>query len=116
MLPVRLRFDPPTSLNDWKGCAMKYACTLLLSASVMVGCGGNSPLSPDAVSGSSQTASAAATGSSGARTPFFFPPIDPPDISCPSDAPQVRVSSYGLRIDVDFSEIKGAYAYEIQID
>jgi hypothetical protein len=45
----------------------------------------------------------------------FFPPINPTGISCPSDAPQIRVSSIGARMDIEFAEVTGAYAYEIEI-
>jgi hypothetical protein len=65
-------------------------------------------LSPDAITGGGQGTTAA----SGAPVT----PIDTSGVSCPSDAPQLRVGSLGLRMDIDFSEIKGAISYEIQIE
>ena len=38
------------------------------------------------------------------------------EISCPSDAPQIRIGSLGLRMDIDFSEVTGARADGIGID
>jgi hypothetical protein len=95
---------------------MKYAYALLLSASFLtVGCGSNSPLSPDAVSGLSPSLAASTKPASGVTSQAYFPPINPPGISCPSDAPQIRVGSLGRRMDIEFSEITGAYTYEIAI-
>lgn len=91
---------------------MKSSCVLLIFASVfIVGCAGSSPLSPD--SAPSARAVVSATPASAAQA--FFPPINPAEISCPSDAPQIRVGSLGLRLEIDFTEIKGTHAYEIQI-
>jgi hypothetical protein len=88
---------------------MKFSSALLIFASVfLVGCAGSSPLSPDATA-----RSLAATPASAAES--FFPPIGPAGISCPSDAPQLRVSSIGSRMDIEFSEVKGALEYEIEI-
>jgi len=94
---------------------MKSSLVLLLSASALVvGCAGSSPLAPDAASVSSPRSIAASSAGSGApRT--FLPPINPTGISCPSDAPQILVSSLNLRMDIEFSEVAGAYAYEIEI-
>ncbi len=93
---------------------MKSSLVLLSLASVfVVGCGGLSPIAPDAASAPGLTSSVSATDSGAARP--FFPPINPSGISCPSDAPQIAVSSFGLRMDIDFSEVAGANAYEIQI-
>ncbi|HLG54849.1 MAG TPA: hypothetical protein VI485_05935 [Vicinamibacterales bacterium] len=96
---------------------MKYAYALLVSASfLLVGCGSHSPLSPDAVSGLSPGLAASTRPAPGVTAQAYFPPINPPGISCPSDAPQIRVSSLGRRMDIEFSEITGAYTYEIAID
>jgi hypothetical protein len=94
---------------------MKFAYALVLSTSVvLVGCGSGSPLSPDTVSGVNRPLSSATTGSV-LQSQSFFPPINPIGISCPSDAPQLRVGSNGGRMDIEFSEVTGAYAYEIQM-
>jgi hypothetical protein len=88
---------------------MKFASVLLVFvSSLLVGCAGSSPLSPDATSVSSAS-------SVSATSQAFFPPIQPTGISCPSDAPQLRVSSFENRMDIEFSEVAGAYAYEIEI-
>jgi hypothetical protein len=93
---------------------MKSSFTLLTLASMLVvGCAGSSPLSPTAASPSRVTSLSASSGSADARP--FFPPINPVGISCPSDAPQILVGSLGTRLDVEFSEVAGAYAYEIEI-
>lgn len=93
---------------------MKSSCVLLIFASVLiVGCAGSSPLAPDSVSGSSARSAASATRGSGSQS--FFPPIDPVGISCPSDAPGLRASSIGARMDIEFAEVAGASAYEIEI-
>jgi hypothetical protein len=93
---------------------MKFSSVLLIFASVLVvGCAGTSPLSPDAASVSSGRSLASATPASAAQA--FFPPIEPSGISCPSDAPQIRVSSFGARLDIEFSEVIGAYKYEVEI-
>jgi hypothetical protein len=92
---------------------MKFSSVLLIFASVLVvGCAGTSPLSPDAASSSGRSL-ASATPASAAQA--FFPPIEPAGISCPSDAPQLRVSSFGSRLDIEFSEVTGAYKYEVEI-
>jgi hypothetical protein len=94
---------------------MRFAYALVLSTSVvLVGCGSGSPLSPDTVSASSRQLSSVTTGSV-LRSQSFFPPINPLGISCPSDAPQLRVGSTGGRMDIEFSEVSGAHAYEIQV-
>jgi hypothetical protein len=91
---------------------MKSSLMLLLFASAFItGCAGSSPLAPDTASVPS--AKTNATGSSAPRT--FLPPINPAGISCPSDAPQVVVGSLATRLDIEFSEVAGAYAYEIEI-
>jgi hypothetical protein len=88
---------------------MKSSCVLLVLASVLVvGCAGSSPLAPDSVSGSNARSSASTSQS-------FFPPIDPVGISCPTDAPGLRASSIGARMDIEFAEVAGATAYEIEI-
>ena len=93
---------------------MKSSLALLVLGSVLaVGCGGGSPIAPDAASTASLKPTVAAASASGSRP--FFPPINPAGISCPSDAPQVAVTSIGMRMDIDFSEVAGAYAYEIVI-
>ena len=94
---------------------MKSLFVLLLSGSALVvGCAGSSPLAPDVTSASSPRSMAASSaGSSGPRT--FLPPINPANISCPSDAPQILVTSLNLRMDIEFSEVTGANAYEIEI-
>ena len=93
---------------------MKSSCVLLVLASVLVvGCAGSSPLAPDSVSGSNARSSASATRGSGSQS--FFPPIDPVGISCPTDAPGLRASSIGRRMDIEFAEVAGATAYEIEI-
>jgi hypothetical protein len=94
---------------------MKFAYALVLSTSVvLVGCGSGSPLSPDPVSGGNRSLSSVTTGAV-LQSQSFFPPINPIGISCPSDAPQLRVGSTGGRMDIEFSEVTGAYAYEIQV-
>ena len=94
---------------------MKSSFVLLLLASVLtVGCAGSSPLAADSVSlSSSRSIASASSGSSAPRA--FFPPIDPVGISCPSDAPQIAVGSVAMRLDIEFSEVTGARAYEIEI-
>ena len=94
---------------------MKSSLLLLIFASVLVvGCAGSSPLAPSAASLSSgSSVSANAPSSNGPRP--FFPPINPAGISCPSDAPQVMTGSLATRLDIDFSEVTGAHAYEIEI-
>ena len=93
---------------------MKSSCVLLIFASLLiVGCAGSSPLAPDSVSGSSARSSASATSASGSQS--FFPPINPVGIACPSDAPGLRASSIGARMDLEFAEVAGASAYEIEI-
>jgi hypothetical protein len=88
-------------------------------ALMTVACGANSPLAPGAVSRSSASLADAASTAGPSETvairQALFPPIDPPNISCPSDAPQIRVGSFGSRLDIDFSAIKGTIAYEIEI-
>jgi hypothetical protein len=94
---------------------MKSSFVLLLSASTLVvGCAGTSPLAPDAALASSPRPIAATSAGSGAPR-SFLPPINPAGISCPSDAPQIAVSSLGLRMDIEFSEVAGANTYEIEI-
>jgi len=91
---------------------MKSSLVLLVFASVLVvGCAGSSPLAPTAASLSSS--SSVSASSDGSRT--FFPPINPAGISCPSDAPQVLTGSLATRLDIEFSEVTGAYSYEIEI-
>ena len=91
---------------------MKSPLVLLIFASVLVvGCAGSSPLAPDTASVPGVKTNA--TGSSAPRP--FLPPINPAGISCPSDAPQVVLGSLATRLDIDFSEVAGAYAYEIEI-
>jgi hypothetical protein len=87
---------------------MKSSFALLMFASsLIVGCAGSSPTAPD---------SAAVVSATPASTSqAFFPPIDPAGVSCPSDAPQIWVGSLGNRMDIEFSEVSGAYAYEIEI-
>jgi hypothetical protein len=83
-----------------------------------VGCGSSNPIAPNSVGGSSSSLATAApaTPASGPSAPqALFPPIEPAGISCPSDAPQIRVGSLGSRMDIDFSDVKGASQYEIQI-
>jgi hypothetical protein len=93
---------------------MKSSFVLLTLASVLiVGCAGSSPLSPTAAAPSRVTSVAASSGSSDARP--FFPPINPAGISCPSDAPQLMLGSIAQRLDIEFSEVAGANAYEIEI-
>jgi hypothetical protein len=94
---------------------MKSLFVLLVSASALVvGCAGSSPLAPDVTSASSaRSIAASSAGSNGPRT--FLPPINPANISCPSDAPQIVVTSLNLRMDIEFSEVTGANAYEIEI-
>lgn len=94
---------------------MKSSLVLLLLASALVvGCAGSNPIAPDPASVSSVKDSATGVVGSGApRT--AFPPIGPEGISCPSDAPEIAVGSLGLRLDVDYSPVAGAYAYEIEI-
>jgi hypothetical protein len=87
--------------------------SLLLASALVTGCAGSSPLAPDSASVSNIGTNAAAPSASAPRT--FLPPISPAGISCPSDAPQVIVGSLGLRMDIEFSEVTGAYAYEIEI-
>lgn len=96
---------------------MKSSLVALLLASVfVVGCAGSSPLGPDSVAASSSISTPVVTSTSGSATPrTFFPPIDPVGISCPSDAPRFAVGSIGMRLDIDFSEVAGARAYEIEI-
>jgi hypothetical protein len=92
--------------------------TVVTIALLVVGCGAGSPTAPEPVSGSIAPLAATQTATSGAPVvarPAFFPPIEPPGISCPSDAPQIRVGSLGSRLDIEFSEIKGTIAYEIEI-
>jgi hypothetical protein len=94
---------------------MKSSCVLLVLASVLVmGCGGISPLAPDATSVPALKSNALVPSGSGGSRPLF-PPISPAGISCPSDAPQIAVGSFGLRMDIEFSEVNGAHAYEIRI-
>jgi hypothetical protein len=93
---------------------MKSSCVLLIFASVLaVGCAGTNPVAPDSASVASVKPTEFAPLASGRRT--FFPPIEPVGISCPSDAPQIHVSSFGRRLDIVFSEVAGARAYEIEI-
>jgi hypothetical protein len=94
---------------------MKFPLVLLIFASVLVvGCAGSSPLAPTSASLSrNSSASSSAASSDGSRA--FFPPINPAGISCPSDAPQVLTGSLATRLDVEFSEVAGARAYEIEI-
>lgn len=94
---------------------MKSPLVLLIFASVLVvGCAGSSPLAPTAASLSrGNSVSANAPSSDGPRA--FFPPINPAGISCPSDAPQVLTGSLATRLDIEFSEVTGAHAYEIEI-
>lgn len=87
--------------------------SLLLAGALAAGCAGSSPLAPDSASVSNVRTNATAPGDSAPRT--FLPPINPAGISCPSDAPQILVGSFGLRMDIEFSEVAGAYAYEIEI-
>jgi hypothetical protein len=100
---------------------MKHSSLVLVVAvaAMTVACGANSPIGPEAISRSTSTvlADLPSTGAlSGTITrQALFPPIDPPGISCPSDAPQIRVGSMGSRLDIEFSEIKGTIAYEIEI-
>jgi hypothetical protein len=94
---------------------MKSSLIVLTLASVLtVGCAGMSPVAPDAASGLSLKSNAPATAGAATARPFF-PPINPAGISCPSDAPQIAVSSFGMRMDFDFSEVAGAHAYEFEI-
>ena len=93
---------------------MKSPLVLLIFASVLVvGCAGSSPLAPSAASLSGSSVSANASSSNGPRA--LFPPINPSGISCPSDAPQVLTGSLATRLDIEFSEVAGAHAYEIEI-
>ena len=94
---------------------MKYAHALVALASiVLVGCGTNSPTGPSSIS-PSKPMLASSSPAPAVTARGFFPPISPPGISCPSDAPQIRVGSLNGRMDIDFSEVTGAYSYEIQI-
>ena len=87
---------------------MKSSCVLLVLASVLVvGCAGSSPLAPDSVS--VLECPIVGVGHTRVRSQSFFPPIDPVGISCPSDAPGLRASSVGGRMDIDFAEVAGAY-------
>jgi hypothetical protein len=84
---------------------MRYVFVLLASACCVAGCDG--VISPDAIA---ETSTNVSSGASAA------PPVNTAGVSCPSDAPQVRVGSLGLRLDIDFTELTGAISYEIQID
>jgi hypothetical protein len=98
------------SPNATERARMKFSSVLLIFASsLIVGCAGSSPISPDAAN----TRAIASTPASAAQV--FFPPIEPAGISCPSDAPQLWVGSLGSRMDIEFSEVNGAHAYEIEI-
>ena len=93
---------------------MKSPLALLIFASVLVvGCSGSSPLAPSATLSSGSSISAIAPDSNGPRA--LFPPINPAGISCPSDAPHVLTDSLATRLDIEFSEVTGARAYEIEI-
>jgi|SRR5690349_10319726 len=93
---------------------MKSCLALLIFASMLVvGCAGSSPLAPSAAFSSSSSVSATASNSNGLRA--LFPPINPAGISCPSDAPRVLTDSLATRLDIEFSEVTGARAYEIEI-
>jgi hypothetical protein len=94
---------------------MKLFTALIIAASIAaVGCGSNSPTSPDSARLTSSAIASTATPVS--TEAAYFPPISPPGISCPSDAPQIRVSSLGYRMDVEFSEVAGASKYQIEIE
>ena len=93
---------------------MKSSLVLLMLASTLiVGCAGSNPVGPDTALVSREKSSTASSGSSSVRA--FLPPINPSGISCPSDAPAIADSSLNLRMDIEFSEVAGAYAYEIEI-
>jgi hypothetical protein len=94
---------------------MKSSLIVLTLASVLVvGCAGMSPTAPDSASAPSLKSNAPVTAGAATSRPFF-PPINPAGLSCPSDAPQIAVSSFGMRMDIEFSEVTGARAYEIEI-
>jgi hypothetical protein len=87
---------------------------LLTCASVLViGCAGSSPLAP--TESPSQAGSVFSNDTSSAGVRSFLPPINPAGISCPSDAPQLALGSLATRLDIEFSEVAGAQAYEIEI-
>jgi len=94
---------------------MKSLLVMHIFVSVLVvGCAGSSPLAPtDASLSQASSVSANAPSANGPRA--LFPPINPAGISCPSDAPQVLTGSLATRLDIEFSEVTGAYAYEIEI-
>ncbi len=93
---------------------MKSPLVLLIFASVLVvGCSGSSPLAPSAALASGSSVSAIAPNSNSPHA--LFPPINPAGISCPSDAPHVLTDSLATRLDIEFSEVTGARAYEIEI-
>ena len=91
---------------------MKSSCVLLIFASVLVvGCAGSSPLAPDSVSGSSARSSASARlplSRSFRRSTRWGSRARPMHRG---SAP-VRL---GARMDIEFAEVAGATAYEIEI-
>jgi hypothetical protein len=97
---------------------MKRIAILIAVGVLAQGCAG-SPISPDRVTAANSSLGAtqtAALGTSTMSTMAVLPPINPTGISCPTDAPQVRVGTFGNRVDIDFSEVFGATKYQIAIE